>query len=77
MLCRNTTRTFSLMQRLTESKLGVLLGCLLGIVWIASMSISDASPCTLPPVLWSLALIVLVALEKQRTVPQAGVRIIL
>ncbi len=50
------------MQRLTESKLGVLLGCLLGIVWIASMSIADASPCTLPPVLWSLALIVLVAL---------------
>ncbi|MDO5469895.1 MAG: O-antigen ligase family protein [Akkermansia sp.] len=50
------------MQRLTESKPGLILGILLAVMWIASMSIADSSPCTLPPLLWGLALVVLAAL---------------
>lgn len=43
------------MKRLTESKLGLILGIVLAMVWIVSMSVADANVCTTAPLLWALA----------------------
>ena len=43
------------MKRLTESKLGLILGIVLAMVWIASMSVADSNVCTAAPLLWDCA----------------------
>ena len=49
------------MKRLTESKLGLILGIVLAMVWIASMSVADSNVCTAAPLLWVLFGVVLAA----------------
>ncbi len=46
--------------RLSESKPGLLLGIILAIVWIASMSAADVNACTITPFLWVIMGVLLI-----------------
>ena len=48
-------------KRLIESKLGVLIGALLALLWIASMSVVDAHASSFVPASWLLAVVVSLA----------------
>ena len=48
-------------RRLAESRPGYILGSILAILWITAMSAVDSNACTLPPFLWGLSGVVVMA----------------
>ncbi len=48
--------------RLTESAPGTILGVMMALMWIASMSMADSNPCTILPFLWGFMAVILITI---------------